>query len=82
MISGLQGNDINTKIIVSDYFDNIKQFDLANGFILRSLENKAASFLTASYKEFLIQFSQGIIAADQNVNNKEINLAHEISTEK
>jgi stage V sporulation protein K len=81
LISGLQGNDIDTKIRITDYFDKMKEIQLPSGFILKELESKSNAFLLKAYKEFLIQFSQGVIAADQNVSNHEMTAIAEITSQ-
>ena len=81
LISGLQGNDIDTKIRITDYFDKMKEIQLPSGFILKALEIKSNAFLLKSYKEFIIQFSQGIIAADQNISNHEMSAIAEITSQ-
>jgi SpoVK/Ycf46/Vps4 family AAA+-type ATPase len=81
LISGLQGNDINTKIWITDYFDKMKDIQLPSGFILKALQTKSNAFLLKAYKEFIIQFSQGIIAADQNISNHEMSAITEITSQ-
>jgi SpoVK/Ycf46/Vps4 family AAA+-type ATPase len=81
LINGLQGNDIDTKIIITDYFDKMKEIQFPSGFILKALEFKSNAFLLKAYKEFLIQFSQGIIAADQNISNHEMTAITEITSQ-
>jgi SpoVK/Ycf46/Vps4 family AAA+-type ATPase len=81
LISGLQGNDIDTKIRITDYFDKMKEIQLPSGFILKALETKSNAFLLKAYKEFIIQFSQGIIAADQNISNHEMSAIAEITAQ-
>jgi len=81
LISGLQGNDINTKIRITDYFDKMKDIQLPSGFILKALQTKSNAFLLKAYKEFIIQFSQGIIAADQNISNHEMSAITEITSQ-
>lgn len=78
LIGGLQGNDLNTKIRITDYFDKMKEIQLPAGFIINTLESKSKSFLSKSYKEFVTQISQGIIAADQNVSTSEMSAISEI----
>ena len=81
LINGLQGNDIDTKIRITDYFDKMKEIQLPSGFILKALESKSNAFLIKAYKEFIIQFGQGIIAADQNVSNHEMSAITEITSQ-
>lgn len=81
LISGLQGNDNDTKIRITDYFDKMKEIQLPSGFILKALEAKSNAFLLKAYKEFIIQFSQGIIAADQNISNHEMAAIAEITSQ-
>jgi len=81
LINGLQGNDIDTKIRITDYFDKMKEIQLPSGFILKALESKSNAFLIKAYKEFIIQFGQGIIAADQNVSNHEMSAIAEITSQ-
>lgn len=79
LIGGLQGNDLDTKIRITDYFDKMKEIQLPSGYILRALESKSNTFLYKSYKEFIIQFAQGIVAADQNISIKEMSVISEIN---
>jgi stage V sporulation protein K len=81
LISGLQGNDLESKIRITDYFDKMKEIQLPSGFILKALEIKSNAFLLKAYKEFIIQFSQGIIAADQNISNHEMSAIAEITSQ-
>lgn len=74
LIGGLQGNDLNTKIRLTDYFDKLKEIQLPSGYILKSLESKSNSFLKKAYSEFITQFAQAIVAADQNVTTIEMNV--------
>ncbi|MFN5786126.1 MAG: AAA family ATPase [Flavobacteriia bacterium] len=78
LIGGLQGNDIDTKIRITDYFDKMKEIELPSGFIIKALESKSNTFLNKSYKEFITQFSQGIVAADQNVTTSEMSAITDI----
>jgi stage V sporulation protein K len=78
LIGGLQGNDLETKIRITDYFDKMKDVQLPSGFIIKALEGKSNSFLSNSYKEFLTQISQGIISADQNISTNEMTMISEI----
>ncbi len=81
LIGGLQGNDTETKIRITDYFDKMKEIELPSGFILKSLESKSNSFLCKSYKEFINQFVQGIISADQNISTNEMTALSEVTNE-
>jgi stage V sporulation protein K len=81
LIGGLQGNDMDTKLRLTDYFDKMKDLELPAGFIIKALEAKSSSFLCKSYKEFVIQFSQGIVAADQNLSTKEMSAISEIASQ-
>jgi SpoVK/Ycf46/Vps4 family AAA+-type ATPase len=74
LIGGLQGNDLNTKIRLTDYFDKLKEIQLPSGYILKSLESKSNSFLKKAYSEFITQFAQALVAADQNVTTIEMNV--------
>jgi AAA+ superfamily predicted ATPase len=78
LIGGLQGNDLDTKIRITDYFDGINEIKLPSGFIIKALEAKSNTFLTKSYKEFVTQIAQGIVAADQNITTSEMNAISEI----
>jgi len=78
LIAGLQGNDLDTKIKLTDYFDKLKEIELPSGFILKSLDVKANSFLKKAYTEFITQLSQAIVAADQNVTSLEMNVLSEL----
>ena len=78
LIGGLQGNDLDTKIRLTDYFDKLKEIELPSGFILKSLEKKSNSFLKKSYVEFITQFAQALVAADQNVTTLEMNVLSEL----
>jgi stage V sporulation protein K len=78
LIAGLQGNDLDTKIRLTDYFDKLKEIELPSGFILKSLDVKANSFLKKAYTEFITQLSQAIVAADQNVTSLEMNVLSEL----
>ena len=79
LIGGLQGNDLDTKIRITDYFDAIKEIELPSGHILKLLDLKSNAFLSQSYKEFLLQFVQGIVASDQNISTKEVTAISEIT---
>jgi len=81
LISGLQGNDLETKIKITDYFDNMKEIQLPSGFILKALDIKSNAFLLKAYKEFIIQFSHSVIAADQNISNNEMSAITEITSQ-
>jgi SpoVK/Ycf46/Vps4 family AAA+-type ATPase len=59
----------------------MKEIQLPSGFILKALEIKSNAFLLKAYKEFIIQFSQGIIAADQNISNHEMSAIAEITSQ-
>ena len=78
LIGGLQGNDIDTKIRLTDYFDKLKEIQLSSGFILKALEKKSNSFLKKSYAEFITQFSQALVAADQNITSLEMKVLSEL----
>ena len=78
LIGGLQGNDLDTKIRITDYFDGINEIKIPSGFIIKALEAKSNTFLTQSYKEFVTQIAQGIVAADQNITTSEMNAISEI----
>jgi SpoVK/Ycf46/Vps4 family AAA+-type ATPase len=81
LVSGLQGNDYDTKIRITDYFDKIREIQLPSGFILKALEAKQSAFLIKSYKDFITQFSQGIVAADQNISTHEMTAISEITAQ-
>lgn len=81
LIGGLQGNDLNTKIRITDYFDKMKEIKLPSGFILKALQTKSNAYLSKSYKEFITQFSQGIVGADQNISTHEMSSISEIISE-
>jgi len=78
LIAGLQGNDLDTKILITDYFDKINEIELPSGFIIKTLNSKSNSFLIKSYKEFVTQILQGIVAADQNITSNELSILSEI----
>jgi SpoVK/Ycf46/Vps4 family AAA+-type ATPase len=81
LIGGLQGNDFDAKLKMSDYFEGMSQVELPSGFILNALEKKSNTFLLKAYKEFLLKFAQGVVAADQNVTSKEVSALSELSEE-
>lgn len=78
LVGGLQGNDLDAKLRLTNYFDKMKELELPSGFIIKALETKPNSFLSKSYKEFVTQISQGIVAADQNVSTSEMSALSEI----
>lgn len=78
LIGGLQGNDTGTKTMLTDYLDKIKEIELPSGFILKSLATKSNSFLRNAYVTFITQFSQALVAADQNVTTLEMNVLSEL----
>jgi stage V sporulation protein K len=78
LIGSLQGNDLDTKLRLTNYFDKMKELELPSGFIIKALETKPNSFLSKSYKEFVTQISQGIVAADQNVSTSEMSALSDI----
>jgi SpoVK/Ycf46/Vps4 family AAA+-type ATPase len=78
LITGLQGNNLDTKIRLTDYVDKVNEIKINPGLILKALESKSNAFLIKAYKDFITQFSQGIIAADQNVSTSEMTAISEI----
>jgi stage V sporulation protein K len=79
LIGGLQGNDFETKIRLTDYFDKMKEINLPSGFILKTLESKSNTFLFKAYKDFITQLIQGIVAADQNISTNELQSISELN---
>lgn len=81
LIAGLQGNDINTKIKLTDYFEKIGEINLPSGYILKILDSKSNNYLKKSYADFLIQFAQGVISSDQQISTNEMQFITELSNE-
>lgn len=81
LIAGLQGNDINTKIKLTDYFEKVGEINLPSGYILKILDSKSNNYLKKSYADFLIQFAQGVISSDQQISTNEMQFITELSNE-
>jgi SpoVK/Ycf46/Vps4 family AAA+-type ATPase len=64
--------NVEQKILLEKHFGCVRLiYNLA-------LETKSNSFLSKSYKEFVTQFSQGVVAADQNISTNEMSTISEI----
>jgi stage V sporulation protein K len=77
LIAGLQGNDINVKLKLIDYFEKLKSINFKSGYIIQILPQD--SFYSKSYRDFLSAFIQGLIAADQNISTSELSVLNELS---
>jgi SpoVK/Ycf46/Vps4 family AAA+-type ATPase len=80
LIAGLQGNDIVTKMNLTNYFDSMRGIKLPSGFILNSLEQRSNNYLKKSYSEFILNFSQTLVSSDQHVSTLEINALSELNS--
>jgi len=81
-IAGLQRNDLETKMRITDYIEKTSSVEIPTGFIFHKLRSKNSNqYLFKVYSEFLLQIAQSIVASDQNVTAKEMIVLNDFNNE-